>query len=204
MNNSLSRGVPRLKEPGPTLQLLASVTLVFLLAFGADVLLQWAVGLFVAGIVEQDTFFYSAVKQQDAFAQTLLAIIKLVSFVALGVGFVAMLVFFFTSFYEISRLQQPFQSGAKRLLKATLLSLRGIATVTFMFLVVTAIYELLLRIVGNQPPFFLLAALVTTSMYVFILAYGLFDYAKELRGIVSGAVAKRRNMHHGGRSRRGT
>ena len=51
MNNSLSRRVPRLREPGPALQLLASVTLVFLLAFGADVLLQWAVGLFVAGIV---------------------------------------------------------------------------------------------------------------------------------------------------------
>ena len=77
---------------------------------------------------------------------------------------------------------QSFQSGARRLLKASLLSLRGIATVTFMFLVVTAIYELLLRIVGNQPPFFLLAALVTASMYVFILAYCLVDYAKELRG----------------------
>ncbi len=104
MNKSLSRRVPRLREPGPAIQLLASVTLVFLLAFGADVLLQWAVGLFVVGIVEQDTFFYSAVRQ----------------------------------------------------------------------------YELLLRIVGNQPPFFLLAALVTASMYVFILAYCLFDYAKEL------------------------
>jgi hypothetical protein len=56
MNNSLSRRLPRLKEPG-ALQLPASVTLVFLLASGADVLLQWAVGLFVAGIVEQDTFF---------------------------------------------------------------------------------------------------------------------------------------------------
>src|SRR5437899_11638713 len=99
MNNSLSRQVPRLREPGPALQLLASVTLVFLIAFGADVLLQWAVGLFVAGIVEQDTFFYIAVKQQDAFAQTILAIIKLISFVALGVGFVAMLVFFFFPFY---------------------------------------------------------------------------------------------------------
>jgi len=183
MNNSLSRRVPRLREPGLALQLLASVTLVFLFAFGADVLLQWAVGLFVAGIVEQDTFFYSAVRQQDAFAQTILAVIKLVSFVALGVGFVAMLVFFFTPFYGRSRLPQPFQSRAKRLLKTTLLSLRGIATVTVIFLVVTAIYELFLRIVGNQPPFFLLAALVTMSMYVFILAYGLFDYAKELRGM---------------------
>src|SRR6266700_4756411 len=127
MNNSLSRRVPVFREPGPALQLLASVTLVFVLAFGADVLPQWAVGLFVVGIVEQDTFFYSAVRQ----------------------------------------------------------------------------YELLLRIVGNQPPFFLLAALVTASMYVFILAYCLFDYAKELRGMYrEQAIAERRNMHHGGRSRR--
>ena len=182
MNNSLARRVPRLGEPGPALQLLASVTLVFVLAFGADVLLQWAVGLFVVGIVEQDTFFYSAVRQQDAFTQTILAGIKLVSFVALGVGFVATLVFFFFPFYGRSRLSQAFQSRGQRLFKVTLLSLRGIVTITFIFLVVTAIYELLLRIVGNQPPFFLLAALVTTSMYVFILAYCLFDYAKELRG----------------------
>jgi hypothetical protein len=181
MNKAFSRRVPRLKEPA--LQLLASVTLVFLLAFGADVFLQWAVGLFVAGIVEQDTFFYSAVRQQDAFAQTILASIKLVSFVALGVGFVATLVFFFTPFAGRARSPQALQAGAKPLLKTTLLSLRGIATVTFMFLVVTAIYALLLRIVGNQPPFFLLAALVTTSMYVFILAYGLLDYAKELSGM---------------------
>jgi hypothetical protein len=183
MNRSLSKRVPQLREPGPALQLLASVTLVFLLAFGADVLLQWAVGLFVAGIVEQDTFFYSAVRQQDAFAQTILAVIKLVSFFALGVGFVAALVLFFIPFPGRPRSTQPLQPGMKPLLTATLLSLRGIATVTFMFLVVTAIYELLLRIVGNQPPFFLLAALVTASMYVFILAYCLFDYAKELRGM---------------------
>jgi len=182
MNNSLSRRVPRLREPRPALQLLASTTLVFLLAFGVDVLLQWAVGLFVASIVEQDTFFNSAVRQQDAFAENILAVIKLVSFVALGVGFVATLAFFFTLFSGRSRSPRAFQSGAKPLLKAALLSLRGIATVTFMFLVVIAIYELLLRIVGNQPPFFLLAALVTASMYVFILAYCLFDYAKELRG----------------------
>src|SRR5437763_13866494 len=202
MNNSLSRRVPVLREPGPALQLLASVLLVFVLAFGADVVLQWAVGLFVAGIVEQDTFFYSAVRQQDAFAQTILAVIKLVSFVALGVGFVAMLVFFFITFYRSSRSLQASQPKSTRVLNATLLSLRGIATVTFMFLVVTAIYESFLRIVGNQPPFFLLAALVTTSMYVFILAYCLFDYAKELRGMYRGAVEKRRNMHHGGRSRK--
>jgi hypothetical protein len=123
------------------------------------------------------------VRQQDAFAQNILAVIRLVSFVALGVGFVATLLVRFTPFAGSSRSPQPVQSGAKRLLPATLLSLRGIATVTSMFLVVTAIYELLLRIVGNQPPFFLLAALVTASMYIFILAYCLFDYAKELRGM---------------------
>src|SRR5947199_6754407 len=115
MNNSLSRGIPRIKEPAPTLQLLASVTLVFLLAFGADVLLQWAVGLFIAGIVEQDTFFYSAVRQQDAFAQTILAVIKLVSFLALGIGFVAMLALFFTAFYRRARPPQAFQPVAKPL-----------------------------------------------------------------------------------------
>src|SRR5437868_10364388 len=126
MSNSLSRPVSRLREPGPALQILASVTLVFLLAFGANVLLQWAVGLFVAGIVEQDTFFYSAVRQQDSFAQTILAIIKLVSFVALGVGFVAILVFFFTPFSGRSGVAQLFQPGAKRLLQTTLHSLRAI------------------------------------------------------------------------------
>src|SRR5437588_6041760 len=183
MNNSLSRRVPRLGEPGPALQLLASVTLVFLLAFGADVLLQRAAGLFVAGIVEQDTFFYSAVRQQDVFTQNILALIMLVSFIALGIGFVTTLVFFFIVFYGRFHPTQQLQSRAKQLLKATLLALRGIATMTFIFLVVTAIYELLLRIVGNQPPFFLLAALVTASMYVFILAYCLFAYAKELRGL---------------------
>jgi hypothetical protein len=153
MNNSLSRRVPQLREPRPALQLLASTTLVFLLAFGVDVLLQWAVGLFVASIVEQDTFFNSAVRQQDAFAENIPAVIKLVSFVALGVGFVATLAFFFTLFSGRSRSPRAFQSGVKPLLKAALLSLRGIATVTFMFLVVIAIYELLLRMVGNQPPF---------------------------------------------------
>lgn len=183
MNKSLSRQVSRPREPVPALQLLASVTLVFLLAFGADFFLQWVVGLFVAGIVEQDTFFYSAVRQQDAFAQNILAVIKLVSFVALGVGFVAMLVFFFTSFSRRSGLSQLFRFGAKRLLQVTLLSLRAIATVSFIYLVVIGIDALFLRIVGNQPPFFLLAALITTSMYVFNLAYCLFDYTKELRGI---------------------
>src|SRR5437868_10119646 len=181
MSNSLSRPVSRLREPGPALQILASVTLVFLLAFGANVLLQWAVGLFVAGIVEQDTFFYSAVRQQDTFAQNILAIIKLVSFVALGVGFAAMLVSFFIPFYRSSRSTQALQPQTKQLLNTTLLSLRGIATVTFIFLVITAIYELLLRIISNQPPFFLLAALIIAVMYIFILAYVLFDYVKGLR-----------------------
>jgi hypothetical protein len=143
------------------------------------------------------------VRQQGAFAENILAVIKLVSFVALGVGFAATLMFFFIPFSGRPRSTQPSQSRMKPLLTVTLLSLRGIATVTFMFLVVTAIYELLLRIVGNQPPFFLLAALVTASMYVFILAYCLFDYAKELRGMYrEQAIAERRNMHYGGRSRR--
>ena len=183
MNNSLSGPLPRLKEPESALQLLASITLVFLLAFGADVLLQRAVGLFVAGIIEQDTFFYSAVRQQDVFAQNILALITLISFLALGIGFVAMLVVFFMVFYGRIRSTRLLQSRAKQFLIETLLSLRGIATVTFIFLVVTAIYELFLRIVGDQPPFFLLAALVTASLYVFILAYCLFAYAKEFRGL---------------------
>jgi len=175
-------------EPGnwythlpPPLQLLVAVTLVFLLAFGADILLQRVVELFLAGIVEQDAFFYSAVKQQDALAQNILALIKLVSFLALAVGFVVTLVFLFIPFSRRSRSTQGFQTGSKQLLNATLLSLRGIATVTFIFLVVTAIYELLLRMVGNQPPFFLLATLVSAAMYVFILAYILFDYIQEFR-----------------------
>ena len=200
MHNSLSRLVPRLREPA--LQLLASVIIVFLLGFGADILLQRAIELFVAGIVEQDTLFYSAVRQQDVFAQNILAVIKQLSFLALGVGFVVTLVFLFIPFYRRPRSTKVFQSGSKQLLKATSLTLRGIATVTFIFLVITAIYELFLRIVGNQPPFFLLAALVTASMYVFILAYSLFDYAKELRAMYPGAVAKRRTNHHEGRSRK--
>ncbi|HAE83837.1 MAG TPA: hypothetical protein DCL75_07400 [Ktedonobacter sp.] len=190
MNHSLSRRVPRLREPAPLLQLLASVIIVFVLAFGADVLLQRALELFLAGIVEQDAFFYSAVRQQDAFAQNILALIKQLSFLALGIGFVVTLVFLFIPFSRRSRSTQGFQTGSKQLLNATLLSLRGIATVTFIFLVVTAIYELVLRIVGNQPPFFLLAALVTASMYVFILAYSLFDYAKERRAMVGSRSEK--------------
>src|SRR3989440_4220295 len=68
----------------PPLQLLVAMTLVFLLAFGADALLQRVVELFLAGIAEQDAFFYSAVRQQDAFAQNILALIKLVSFLRQG------------------------------------------------------------------------------------------------------------------------
>jgi len=175
-------------EPGnwythlpPPLQLLVAVTLVFLLAFGADILLQRVVELFLAGIVEQDAFFYSAVRQQDAFAQNILALIKLVSFLALAVGFVATLAVIYIRFFRRSALVPPFRLEPKRLLRATLLSLRGIATVTFIFLAITAIYELLLRMVGNQPPFFLLATLVSAAMYVFILAYILFDSIQEFR-----------------------
>src|SRR2546421_5897415 len=84
----------------PPLQLLVSVTLVFLLAFGADALLQRVVELFLAGIVEQDAFFYSAVRQQDAFAQNILALIKLVSFLALAVGWVVTLAVVYIRFFR--------------------------------------------------------------------------------------------------------
>jgi hypothetical protein len=70
-------------------------------------------------------------------------------------------------------------------LKTTLLTVRGIATVSFTFLVVTGIYELLLRAIGNQPPFFALAALVIATMYVLILAYLLFDYTGDLRAVLA-------------------
>src|SRR5207245_5802811 len=127
------------------------------------------------------------------FAPMLLAVITLVSFLALGIGFVATLVVFFIVFHVRIRSTRSVQSRAKQLLKATLLSLRGIATVTFIFLVITAIYEFFLRIVGDQPPFFLLAALVTASMYVFILADCLFAYAKEFRGLY---LASRKKEEH--------
>ena len=175
-------------EPGdwythlpPQIQLLVSVTLVFLLAFGADALLQRVVELFLAGIVEQDAFFYSAVRQQDAFAQNILALIKLVSFLALAVGWVVTLAVVYIRFFRRTTSITLFRPEPKHLLSASLLSFRGIATVTFIFLAVTAIYELLLRIVGNQPPFFLLATLVSAAMYVLILAYVLFDYVHECR-----------------------
>src|SRR5205085_11157550 len=141
MNNAIKT------EPGkwyahlpPQVQLLVSVTLVFLLAFGVDALLQRVVELFLAGIVEQDTFFYSAVRQQDAFAQNILALIKLVSFLAVAVGFVAtMAVIYMRFFLRRSALVAPLRPEPKHMLSATLLSFRGIATVTFIFLAVTAI-----------------------------------------------------------------
>src|SRR6266516_1321662 len=167
----------------PVLQLFAGILLVFLLAFGANFLLQRVVELFLAGIVEQDAFFYSAVRQQDAFAQNILELIKLLSFLAIGVGFAATVIFFSIPFLERSSSNSASRFESTQLLKTTLLSLRGIATVTFIFLVVTAIYEFLLRTIGNQPPFFLLAALVIAVMYVFILAYLLFDYTRELRAL---------------------
>lgn len=170
----------------PLLQFLAVVMLVFLLAFGADALLQKVVELFLAGVVEQDAFFYSAVRQQDAFAQNILALIKLVSFLAVALGFVVTMAVVYTRFFRRTSLVPPPRPEPGRLLKATLLSARGIATVTFIFLAVTAIYELLLRIVGNQPPFFLLAALISTAMYVLVLAYVLFDYTQEFKALGRG------------------
>lgn len=177
-------------EPGswfshtpPLLQFLAGIILVFFLAFGADVLLQWVVGLFLAGIMEQDAFFYSAVRQQDAFAQSILQLIKLISFLGIGAGFAGALIFFSIHFFGRSSPQPASRLATAQLLKTTLLSLRGIATVTFTFLVVTAIYQLLLRMIGNQPPFFLLAALVIAVMYILILAYLLFDYTRDLRAV---------------------
>ena len=164
------------------LQLLGGITLVFLLAFGADALLQRVIEFFLAGIIEQDAFFTSIVRQQDAFTQNILGLLTLISLLAIAAGFAGMLLFF--SLHHSSRARSTpasaFETAA--LFKTTLLSLRGIATVTFIFLIVTVIYELLLRIIGNQPPFFLLAALVIDVMYILILGYLLFDYTKELRG----------------------
>jgi hypothetical protein len=164
----------------PLLQLFGGVTLVFLLAFGADALLQRAMGFFLAGIMEQDAFFTSVVRQQDAFAQNILGLLTLLSLLAIAVGFAGTVLFFSLLSFGRSRSTPAAQFEAAHLFKTTLLSLRGIATVTFIFLVVTAIYEVLLRIIGNQPPFFLLAALIIAMMYIFILAYSLFDYVKEL------------------------
>ena len=170
----------------PLLQLIGGVTLVFLLAFGADALLQRVMEFFLAGIMEQDAFFTSIVRQQDAFAQNILGLLTLLSLLAIAVGFAGTLLFFSLLYFSRPRSTSASQFEPAQLLKTTLLSLRGIATVTFIFLVVTAIYELLLRIIGNQPPFFLLAALVIAVMYIFILANLLFDYTKELRAWVGG------------------
>jgi len=184
MNPSVhSESGRRLNQTPSVLQLLAGVTVVFLLAFGADVLLQRVVQFFFAGIVEQDAFFYSAVRQQDALAQNILGLIELLSLLAIGVGFVGTLIFFSILSFRRAGSKPAYRFESAQLLKATLLSLRGIATVTFIFLVVAAIYELLLRIIGNQPPFFVLAALVIAVMYIFILAYSLFDYTRELRAL---------------------
>ena len=161
----------------PLLQLIASVTGIFLLAFAADVLVQRIVELFLAGILEQDTFFYSVVRLQDVFAKNLLDVIKLISFIAVGVGYVVTLAFLFI---EGRGSKEPLKPDPKEVLKVSALSLRGIATMTVIFIVLIALYELLLRIVGNQPPFFLIVALVTAAMYVFVLAYVLFDYTRDL------------------------
>lgn len=140
----------------PLLQFLAGIILVFLLAFGADVLLQRVVELYLAGIMEQDAFFYIAVRQQDAFAQSILGLIKLLSFLAIGAGFAGESIFFSFLFSGRSRSTPTSQFESAWLLKTTLLSFP--ATLTFIFLVVTAISKLELRMIGNQPPVFLLAA----------------------------------------------
>ena len=170
-----------LSQARPLLQLLGAVTLVFLLAFGADALLQRDIGYFFAGIMEQDAFFTSIVRQQDAFAQQILGLLTLLSLLVIAISYALTLIFFSLLYLGRLRSTPASQLKAAQLLKTTLLSLRGIATVTFIFLVITAIYELLLRIIGNLPPFFLLAALVIAVMYIFILAKLLFDYTKELR-----------------------
>lgn len=179
MDNILkTKSKRRQGDTASILQLIAQVTGIFLLALAADVLVQKIVELFLAGIAEQDSFFYSAVRQQDAYANNLLDVIKLVSFIAVGVGFVAALAFLFI---QRKGPQGSLKPGAKRMLKVSALSLRGIATMTVIFIILIGLYELLLRIVGNQPPFFLIVALLTASMYVLVLAYVLFDYTRDLR-----------------------
>lgn len=179
MNNLLRpKSKRRQSDTIPTFQLIAPVTGIFLLAFAADILVQKMVELFLVGIVEQDTFFYSAVRQQDAFAKNLLDVIKLISFIAVAVGFVVALA---SLFIQRKGSKEPLKPGSKELLKVSALSLRGIATMTVIFIILIALYELLLRIIGNQPPFFLMVALVTPSMYVLVLAYALFDYTRDLR-----------------------
>ena len=179
-NSSASHPNDRLRDTNSILRLFASVTSIFLFSFAVDALVQRGVELFLDNIVEHDTFFYSAVRQQDAFAKNIFEIIRQVSFIGIGVGFTATLALLFIfSGRHLSK--TPVQSEPKRLLKATLISIRGIATLTFIFLALTAIYALFLRIVGNQPPFFLIAALVIASMYVLILAYSLIDHVRDLR-----------------------
>jgi hypothetical protein len=175
-----------LSQARPLLQLLGAVTLVFLLAFGADALLQRAIEFFLAGIMEQDAFYTSIIRLQDAFAQQILGLLTLLSLLVIAISYAVTLIFLSLLYLGRLRSAPASQLKAAQLLKTTLLSLRGIATVTFIFLVVTAIYELLLRIIGNLPPFFLLAALVIAVMYIFILAKLLFDYTKELRASVEG------------------
>ncbi len=180
----------RFSQARPLLQLLGGVTLVFLVAFGADALLQRAMAFFLAAIMEQDAFFTSVVRQQDVLAQHILGLLTLLSLLAIAAGFVAALLFFSLFYFGMARSPVASQLKPAQLRNTTLLSLRGIATVTFIFLVVAAIYELLLRIIGNQPPFFLLAVLVIAVMYIFMLAYVLFDYVKELRAWVGGRKPK--------------
>ena len=178
--NNLSEPKSKRRQSDTTsiLQLIAQVTGIFLLAFAADVLVQRIVELFLVGIAEQDSFFYSAVRQQDAYANNLLDVIKLISFIAVGAGFVAALAFLFI---QRKGSKEALKPGAKKMLKVSALSLRGIATMTVIFIVLIGLYELLLRIVGNQPPFFLIVALLTASMYVLVLAYELFDYTRDVR-----------------------
>jgi len=74
----------RFSQARPLLQLFGGVTLVFLLAFGADALLQRDMEFFLAGIMEQDAFFTSVVRQQDAFAQNILGLLMLLSLLAIA------------------------------------------------------------------------------------------------------------------------
>ena len=178
MNSILKSKSRRRSGAASILQLIAQVTGIFLLAFAADVLIQKIVELFLVGIAEQDSFFYSAVRQQDAYANNLLDVIKLVSFIAVGAGFVVALA---ALLVRRKGPKEALKPGAKRMLKVSALSLRGIATMTVIFIVLIGLYELLLRIVGNQPPFFLIVALLTACMYVLVLAYALFDYTRDLR-----------------------
>src|SRR5258708_9677396 len=77
----------RFSQARPLLQLFGGVTLVFLLACGADALLQRALGFFLAAIMEQDAFFTRVVRQQDALAQNILRLLTLLSFLAIAPGF---------------------------------------------------------------------------------------------------------------------